>query len=482
MKKHIYLSQDLQQKQNQLIMLQPKMQQALRYLQAPVTELAAMIELEMENNPILEYSQELQEGIEEVKSDDVEREVDFDDDDFSVFEDMDEDYDDHFSQDEAFSKERNRDLEGKRAFAINSLEYQESLFQHLMHEAEETFETKQELQAAEAIIGNINAHGYLETPLEEIQTTTGFSMNFLEKVLQEIQQFDPPGVGARSIQEALLIQLRRRNCENSLAYELIESHYDDILHNRLPKIQKDLSVTYEELEEAIHKDISHLDIHPGMEYSLPRNPGIVPDVLISDEEEGKLSIAINREGVPNVCINIQYLKMFAEQKTDKEVSHYIKKKMQSAKWLMKNIVQRNDTLYRIMDYILEKQKDYFTSPQGQLVPMTMKEIAEHMDVHDSTVVRAVSEKYASTPRGVIAIRDFFSVSYETDEGKTLSSKSVQKTLQKMIDREDKRKPLSDQKLSKLLEKQGIHCARRTVAKYRYELNIGNTQQRRQYKS
>ena len=198
------------------------------------------------------------------------------------------------------------------------------------------------------------------------------------------------------------------------------------------------------------------------------------------QEEDKLTIIINDDRLPTIRLNSRYLRMLDDKNLPKETRDFIRNKLASAKWLLKNIDQRNDTIYRLVESLTKYQNDFFLTPNGKLVPLTMKVLAEELGLHESTIARAVANKYVDTPRGILPLRYFFSNAYTTAEGEDISSKTVRDVLKKIIEKENKKRPLSDEALSKVLEKKGIPCARRTVAKYRSEMYIGNTKQRREF--
>jgi len=470
-------------KQLQRLIMSPQMQQAIQLMQMPVMELSTVVEAELEQNPVLEYDEEEpQEEVKESEADresQAEKELSFNEDDFEIMKRLDEDFRDHFSESENYYTKRSSEEEKLKSFMEQSIQSQETLFEHLMSQVKETFETDDERAMAEAIIGSFNESGFLQSSLEEIALLNNFSESSLEEILEQIQTFDPFGVGARDLRECLLIQLRCLRETKSLAYKIVDKHFTDLLHNRIPNIKKSLKCSVEEVQEAIHKKISHLDLHPGTMYSHKLTQHITPDVTVTQEDE-KVNITINDERLPTIRLNSRYLRMLDDESLPKETKEFIRNKLMSAKWLLKNIDQRNDTIYRVVESITNYQNDFFQKPNGKLVPLTMKVIAEELGLHESTIARAVANKYVDTPRGILPLRYFFSNSYTTSEGKDISSKTVRDVLKKIIDEENKKHPFSDDAISKILEKKGIPCARRTVAKYRTEMQIGNTKQRREF--
>lgn len=465
-------------KQYHLLMMQPKMQQAIALLQAPILELTALIEQELERNPLLEKEEpepiEEEELFSEISPD---REVEIDDNHFEELADLDEQYLSHFSESGGDDTQRDEEEEKQKTWD-NRIPDRENLFQKLMKQAHEIFDRADQIKIVEEIVGNFNESGYLTTPLEEIALISCTDLTLLKKILSHIQTFEPYGVGAKNPQETLLIQLRCLGKRKTLAYQVVKNHYEDLIHNRIPKISRALKCSYESLQKAI-QEIAKLDLHPGLQFSIEVPSYIVPDIIVR-EEDGHFSVEINDENVPTIHLNARYLRMFRDENASVEVKECIKNYYQSAKWFVRNIYQRNETLTRIVNYLLEKQRPFFDEEEGRLVPLNMKEVASALEVHESTVARAVSNKYVHTPKGTVLLRSFFTHAFVLDEGEKLSSQTVKIILKEIIDAEDKSKPLSDQAISDTLKGRGIPCARRTVAKYRKLFDIPSAIQRRKF--
>jgi RNA polymerase sigma-54 factor len=392
---------------------------------------------------------------------------------------LDEEFRDHFTESGGFQAKRSAEDEKLKTFLESSVQSHSTLFEFLMKQAKETFEDIDELDAAEAIIGNFDERGFLEMPLEEIALIYDVTTDILEEVLEEIRTFEPFGIGAFSVKESLLIQLTCLKKKESLAYQIVANHYEDLLYNRIPQIKKSLGCSADEISNAIQKDISKLNLYPGALHAHEVVQNITADVVVRNEKES-LIVEIDDEYIPSLKLNAKYLQMLESNELTDEVKDYIRNKVASGKWLLRNIHQRNDTLLKITNLLVEKQGEYFKNPKGQLLPLTMKSVAEELELHESTVARAVSNKYVDCSRGLLALRSFFTNSYSTNEGDEISSRTVKDLLQEIVGEEDKAKPLSDEALSKLIKAKGIPCARRTVAKYRRELNLGNAAQRRIY--
>lgn len=424
------------QRLSQRLMMSPQMQQALHCLQVPVMELSQLIDQEMEVNPLLELEEE----------------------DFS----------------EPALYRTNSKKQG--AYTESLIEYVPTLREVLQAQLKEECDRENDRTIGEFIIDNFDESGYLTTTPKEIAILIGCTVNDVLRVLKIIQKMEPAGVGARSIQESLLLQLERKNLKNNFSYAVVRDHYDDLLHNRLSKIKKAMGCSIEELDKAIKKEIATLELHPGLNYAKNTTQGIVPDVIVVSEEDG-FRVEVTDDYSHRLCLNKHYMNLFEDPSVAIETKNFIKEKLQSAKWLMKNIQQRNLTLHRITEELIRINHGYFSKPEGTLTPLTMKDLADRLELHESTVARAVANKYLSCDRGILSMKSFFTKGYTTDRGELLSSKTIQDKLKKLIGEEDSAAPFSDEALSKLLKRQGITCARRTVAKYREAMRIGSARSR-----
>jgi RNA polymerase sigma-54 factor len=469
------------QKQTQRLMMTPQMQQAIHLLQLPIMELAQVLEQELEQNPVLETieEEEDEDSLESESEEDPEKELEFDENQLAILKQLDEDFRDLFAESGQFVPFRSADEEKKQAFLESLIQEKPSLFEHLMTQARERFNDPQELKIAEIIFGHLDPDGLLSTPLGEIAAFFSLDLAQIEKVYQIIQSFEPEGIGGRNIQEVLLTQLRLKGLQDSLAYKIIEQHYDDLLHNRLPVLQKAFKVSMAEVRKSIQEDIARLNLHPGMAYTQEEAQALVPDVRLRQEGEA-LFIEVNEERLLPLRLNRKYLKMLDDPSLSSETKEFIRSKVLSARWLMKNVHQRNDTLHRIAESIIQHQKAFLLASEGKLKPWVMKDLAEELGVHESTIARAVANKYIDTPKGILPFRYFFSNAYVDIKGNSCSSKTVRDLVKEIISREDAHHPVSDETISRRLRNLGIPCARRTVAKYRAFLGIGNTQQRRVY--
>lgn len=473
---------------NQRLIMSSHMQQALKLLQMPLLELEPFIEEQVVANPCLEIeddsdnssSDEENHTQNDQESDQDETEVQINDKDLTILSRLEEDLLDHFAQNEPASPVRKSIEEEKlKTYLEQSIREDVTLQEQLKKQARDSFETEREVEIAEILIGYIDEFGFLKTPHLEICKLHNIHENELKPVLAEIQTFDPFGVGASTIQESLLIQLRCLKKENTLAYLIIRNHYEELLHNQIPLIQKGLKCTYDEIQEAIEKHVSKLDLHPGSHFSNSPVQAIIPDATLRLDND-KLTVDIERDFIPTLRLNLRYLKMLTNPDTTQETRQFVRQHLFSARWLVRNLQQRFSTLERIVQSLAVKQYEFFTKPDGLLAPLVMKSLAEELNVHESTIARTVSNKYINSPRGIFPLRSFFTNKYVSEEGEDLSSTTVKDEILRIISKEDKKHPYSDEKISSILKEKGIPCARRTVTKYRLLLNLGNTQQRKKY--
>lgn len=477
-------------KQMQRLIMSPQMQQAITILQMPVLELSEKVEAEITENPILENSEEennqsLDEPNishdEESESPDLapEKELHFDDQNFEILKRIDQEFRDYFNESNSGYNKPTNEEEQLKNFIESSLCKQTTLFEHLMMQAREIFSEEDERTMAEAIIGNFDHSGFFAESISEVAALNNFDEKKLLAVLQAIQQFEPHGVGAKNLQESLLLQLKSRNKEDSLAYKILSEHYRELLHNDIPRIQKALKCTRKAIAKAIECDIAKLEMHPGADFDQSIAFPIIPDATLYFEGD-KLQVLVNEDRLPQLRFNRRYMRMLDDPTLPLETRDFIKQKILSAQWLLQNIHQRNSTIERIAASLAQRQRSFFNGPEGQLTPLTMKTLAEELNLHESTIARAVANKYLHSPRGLFPLRFFFTNGYITSDGEDLSSKTVREKLLALIKDENKQKPLSDEALSLLLQAQGIACARRTVAKYRTALNLGNAHQRKKF--
>ena len=465
--------------------LSPQQIQFIKLLQIPTAELESRIEEELEINPALEEGKEEYEetpaseedsyGEEESPSKDEE---DFSDDDLNV-----EDYirDDDISgykmQGDGPSDEEEREM---------PLATSVSLHDQLMDQLGFLKLDETQTEIGKQLIGSIDSDGYVRRELDLIVNDLAFSQNIevtleeVEEVLFRIQQFDPAGIAARDLQECLLLQIERKDDSSrsvQLAEEILKDHFEEFTKKHYDKIQKRLEISDEEMKEAVHV-ITRLNPKPGGGGNDVKTQYLMPDFLLFNNN-GKLELTLNSRNAPELRISRSYSEMFdaydkssKKDKKLKEAVTFVKQKLDAAKWFIDAIRQRQATLLKTMHAIVKYQYDFFLEgDESKLRPMILKDIATEIDMDISTVSRVANSKSIQTEFGIYPLKYFFSEGIATDSGEDVSSREVKHILKEIIEKEDKKKPLSDEKLEKMLKEKGYNIARRTVAKYREQLNI-----------
>jgi RNA polymerase sigma-54 factor len=336
------------------------------------------------------------------------------------------------------------------------------------------------IEIGDYLIGSLDESGYLTCALEEVANEFKTAQQEVERILRIIQTFDPAGVGARNLQECLLIQLAARGLEDSLATRVIREHFDDFKQKKYPELAKKLRVSIQEVQ-AQCKVISTLDPKPGFEISAAEPQYVIPDLVV-EKVDDKYVVYLNDKNIPRLRINHVYQEelMKDSKDGDRETREFIQSRLKSARWLIQTIEQRRRTMVKVMECIVDKQRQFFEKGTAFLRPLTLQQVASEINMHESTVSRVTTSKYVQTPRGVLELKFFFSSSLGTQDGGEISAKSAKDTIRRIIEREEARNPLSDQKIADMLKKDGLNIARRTVAKYREQLAILPARMRRQY--
>src|SRR5438874_1335266 len=474
--------QGMQQSQNLALqqVLSPQLQQSLVILQTPLLELRNLVQQEMETNPVLEEA-----SAEPDPEERNEAEPSADDnfkDEFEKLASLDEEWRDYMAQSASYSSDGFRvsqEAQDKRQYFFDSIAVQETLQQNLMAQLNQTALKANERTAAELIIGNIDDNGFLQSPPEEMTLNSGIPKEEFEKMLALIQSFYPPGVGARDLRECLLIQLKREEKESSLEYKIVSEYMEDLGKRRFPEIARRMGISVEEVQKAAD-NISRLNPRPGQIFAAAPQNYVLPDVTV-EKVDGEYQIILNSEQIPHLRISNTYKDIIASSRDgNSEVKDYIRDKIRSGKFLIRSIHQRQQTISNIAQEIVSRQRDFLDHGPSHLKPMTMGEIADAVGVHETTVSRAVSGKYMATPQGVFEMKYFFTPGYQTATGESLSNTSVKEAILDLVKREDGNEPLSDNEIVEILSERGIPIARRTVAKYRTELNILPSHMRRKY--
>jgi RNA polymerase sigma-54 factor len=351
-----------------------------------------------------------------------------------------------------------------------------SLTDYLMWQLSVSISSEQVRRIAESIIGNLDENGYLTATLDEIAQAADYSMEDVEEALTMVQEFDPPGVGARDLQECLLIQLKVIDPQNTLAQQIITDHLKLLQNNQMKEVARALNRPIELVKRAVDV-IKRLDPKPGLRYNKTEPRLVEPDVQFR-KVDGEWQVFINDDDLPQLRLSPTYRRLLARDAADRDVRSYVKERFTAAIQLMKNIEQRKHTIVRVCNSILRRQADYLDYGPDHLKPMMIKEVAEEVGVHPSTVSRAVANKYVHTPQGVLELRTFFSESVNGPQGSEMSLSSLKRRVKQMIEEEDTAHPLTDEQITKKLSDEGIHVTRRTVAKYREDLRIPSTHRRR----
>ncbi|MFO7263614.1 MAG: RNA polymerase factor sigma-54 [Bacillota bacterium] len=324
------------------------------------------------------------------------------------------------------------------------------------------------------LIGNVDERGYLDISVGEAASLLGVEEALVEQAIAWLQQMDPPGVCARNLTECLLLQLRRTSPDDELALRLVEEALEELAQGKIQSLAQRYGVTPAEVQRAYDR-IQSLNPHPGLAYSAETPRYLVPDVQI-EKVDGEYVILMLDHWLPHFRINPAYHQLIHH--SDEQVANYMREKLNAALWIAKSIEQRRQTLYRVVECLVEEQKAFLEKGPAYLRPLTLKQVAEKLGMHESTVSRATSGKYAQTPQGLIELKAFFTHSIGAED--EVSPERAKLRLKALIDGEDKRKPYSDQKLAELLQAEGICLSRRTVAKYREEMRIPSSAKRKRY--
>lgn len=485
----------LSQRLTQSLVLAPQLQQSLALLQAPTLELKALVEQELQQNPVLEESattdteQQEKENHEaeeraEAAADPAEPPADlaFDSaaekaaaepvDDFQAEFDrlvqLDQEWRDHFAQTNLPIRASAEDEE-KRQFMFDSLVASTSLQEILLEQVRESALPEDQWPVAEMLIGNIDEYGYLKATLEELAATTGLPAEKILEVLKVIQSFDPSGVGARDLRECLMLQLERAGQQESLEYRIVRDFMEALGKRRIPEIARGTETEVDEVQDAL-ENIARLEPRPGRAYLPDNDQYILPEVFVR-RSGGEYVVSTNNEHIPHLRISNTYKDLMAQGNNSPEVRNYIREKIRAGKFLIKSLHQRQQTILNIAKEIVNRQREFMEKGVAFLKPLTMVQIAEVVGVHETTVSRAVSGKYMQTPQGIFEMKYFFTAGIQTANGDGLSNTSVKDMIADIFKNEDGGKPLSDQEVVRMLQEKGIVIARRTVAKYRTELNI-----------
>jgi RNA polymerase sigma-54 factor len=466
------MKHSLQLTQKPALIMTQRLQQALKLLQVPTLELQQILKQEIMQNPLLEEVDDL------VESEDIAREESPEE---AANEESGEPGEEdpidwsEYMQDGAFDRTYVPQGETNPEFLEKVQVTRTTLADSLLEQIHFLDIGARNIKIAEFLIGSFDDRGYLSTPLEEVAQVTGASVQECENVLRVIQALEPVGVGARDLRECLLIQLSAHGQEGTLPWRLIHDQFDNLVNRRFPEIARQLKCTVEEVQAAADV-VATLNPKPGLEVSSEEPKYVVPDLIVERVDDEYL-VLLNDRNVPRLRISSAYESVLRDRKSatkdsaEAKTREYIQGKLNSARWLIQTIEQRRRTMIKVMNCIIREQREFFDKGIGFLRPLTLQQVARQIDMHESTVSRVCSGKYVQTPRGVFELKFFFSSGLETEDGEDVSARTAKDIIKTLIDEEDKKEPLSDQRIAELLHVRGLKIARRTVAKYREQLNI-----------
>ncbi len=497
-------SHELRQRQTQSLVLAPQLRQSLKILQVAALDLRSVIQEELQSNPTLEElpmegvsldreAETPQEGttheadaagdLTAAPADDGEPgkrhdEMDFTRDrEFEILGKIDQDWRDHLSQ-AGGQPHTSEDAERRQHF-LDSLVNETSLQEHLIRQAELSDLAEPEMAAMRHLVGGIDDRGFLTQSPPDVALQTGLPLDAVQRALAILRTFDPPGIGAEDLAGCLLAQLAAKGRGDSVAARIIREHFELLKRRRIPELSRKIAADPEDVQSAI-EEIGRLDPAPGRRFAEDSNRVVVPDVTVErDGEDWK--IILNSDYIPRLRISSAYRELIAKGSLSKQDRDYLRERMRSGKFLIDSIEQRQRTIERITREIINAQREFFENGVSSLKPLTMTQVAEVVGVHETTVSRAIANKYIRTPHGVFEFKYFFTPGYQSEGGASVSNTSVKEMIADLINLEDRSSPLSDQDLVAKLRERGITIARRTVAKYREELGILPSNLRRDYK-
>jgi len=473
--------------------INPRLYQAMELLYMPLLDLEQHLKEELAENPFLEMTEADEQKEVELKEDTQDEplgdDVDWEEillDGFDV-------------------GGRRQQYEHTELFEPTPVEAQD-LHDHLYDQLRLLALSERELRLGEEVIGDIDDSGMLSCAIEEVVEGVNQWLDEVrpaavetaeriedaherqrelqeveelfrpyevvegERMLTVIQALDPPGVGARDVRESILIQLRQRDEDDTLAYRIVDEHFDALINHRWNDIARDLGITAKQVQGAAD-EISHLDPKPGLKYSVDPEQYVIPDLIV-EKIDGEYMVFANDTSLPRLRISQSYRDVAKDKKKfTGENREFIASKLNSANWMIQAIEQRRQTMLKVMNFIVDRQRDFFERGVQYLRPLTLREVADHIEMHESTVSRVTNKKFVQTPRGVFSLKYFFSSGLATVGGEDLSARAVKDKIKGMVSDEDPKKPLTDQAIVKLLKNHGVKIARRTVAKYRDQLGI-----------
>ncbi|BDQ32757.1 RNA polymerase factor sigma-54 [Pseudodesulfovibrio portus] len=461
-----------QLKLSQQLVMTPQLQQAIKLLQLSRLELLETVQQELMENPFLdelETEAEVHDSSEKLTESQAEEEL--------VRNADWENYLGEFSSTSKQATARDAEVPEDGLSFEARLASKPSLEGHLNWQMRLSNFTDQEIAISEIILGNLDTNGYLQASVDEIRLMVQASAEEVEDLLMRIQRLDPVGVGARTPQECLLVQMEVLGLDDPILVSLVKDHLEDLEKNRYKPLARKFKLSMDELKEYLDL-LQTLDPMPGTNFSSNEPHYVSPDVYVYRYGEDFV-IILNEDGLPRLQMNTFYMDSM-KGAADKE-KEYFQEKMRSAAWLMKSLYQRQRTLYKVVESIVRFQREFFIDGVTKLKPLILKEVAEDIEMHESTVSRITTNKYVSTPHGIYELKFFFNSALDLDDGSQVGSESVKALIKQMIAGEDTKKPLSDERIGEILkDKLEVNIARRTVAKYRSAMGIPSSSKRKQY--
>jgi RNA polymerase sigma-54 factor len=461
------MKHSLQLQQKPALIMTQRLQQALKLLQVPTLELQQILKTELMQNPMLEEVDEV------VEQEDIDRE-DSPEEAANEEQKDGEDEDEKVDWTEFIQDDLDRTYVPASETAAEFFEKvpvtRTTLAENLLEQLRLLDLPEDKLELGEFIIGSLDDRGWLVTPLEEVAQSTGRSLDECERMLNVIQALDPPGIAARDLRECLLLQLDARHERDTLPWRIIHDHFDHLVNRRFPEIARQLRVGAEDVQAAADV-IATLNPKPGFQVSNEDPKYVVPDLLV-ERVDDEYVVMLNDRNVPRLRISSAYESVLRQAKSHNDKTRtYLQSKLNSAKWLIQTIEQRRKTMIKVMNCIIREQREFFDKGIAFLRPLTLQQVARQIDMHESTVSRVCNGKYCQTPRGVFELKFFFSSGLGTEQGEDISAKTAKDIIRQLIEEEDKKEPLSDQRIADMLHERGLLIARRTVAKYREQLSI-----------
>jgi RNA polymerase sigma-54 factor len=484
--------QELRQRQSQQLVLAPQLRQSLKILQVAALDLQQVIQEELQQNPALEElpmdsisldepGMDGQHGLDgehgpngdsAPESDELKFEQTFE-----VLNKLDDDWRDYMAQVGGATPYTSEDAERRQRF-FDSLVTETSLQQHLLEQAELQDISAEQLKALEYLVGSLDNRGFLTASLADVALLTNLPLSVVQQAHAVLKGLDPPGIGCFDLRDCLLEQLKLTGRETSVAAAIIRHHFDLLARRRIPDLARKLDVEVDEVQHAI-EEIARLDPAPARAFAEDTNRAIIADVIV-EQNEGEWIVTLNSDYIPRLRLSQTYKEMIARGGLQRQEKDYLLEKMRSGKFLINSIEQRQQTIERISREILRAQLAFFEEGVSKLRPLTMTQVADAVGVHETTVSRAIANKYMQTPHGIFEMKFFFTPGYQSADGAAVSNTSVKEMIAHLISGEDPSKPLSDQEIVARLEEKNLTIARRTVAKYREELGILPSNLRREY--